>query len=63
VPLGATRDGQAITIHGNTHLRAEVADSQVRSFSVTEDARHVEGFAAALAELVAAAKAERNAGG
>lgn len=59
--LHATRDGQQITIHGNTGVEVLVQNSHLTHARVTEHAQHVEYFHRQLGELIAAARAEREA--
>jgi hypothetical protein len=62
--LWVTRDGQNVTIHGNVNLKADVRDSRVQDWSVTEHAVHVKGFWGQLGREIDAAEAEaRPAGG
>jgi hypothetical protein len=56
--LWATRDGQKITIHGNLHLNAEILESSVQGFRVTEDAGHVKGLWGQLGDLIRQAEDE-----
>lgn len=42
--LHATRDGQTITVHGNTGTEVLVQDGHVRHVRITEDAQHVRFF-------------------
>jgi hypothetical protein len=57
--LCVSRDGQAVTIHGNVGLHVSIDDSRVTEFAVTEHAQHVEHFAGQLASLLKEAEAER----
>ena len=58
--LHATRDGQKITIHGNTGVDFKVTNSHLEGVHISEDARHVEYFHGQLGTLLADAKAERD---
>jgi hypothetical protein len=42
--LWVSRDGQAVTIHGNVGLDVKVESSQVREYSVTEHYAHLRSF-------------------
>jgi hypothetical protein len=57
--LHATREGQVITVHGNTGTEILVQNSNLVHARIREDARHVEGFHAQLGALLADAKTER----
>ena len=57
--LHATRDGQSITIHGNTGVDVAVRNSHVERVGITEAAQHAEYFHGQLGKLLADAKAER----
>ena len=57
--LHATRDGQEITVHGNTGVEVAVKNSQLHHVGITEIAQHVEYFHGQLGRLLAEAKAER----
>lgn len=57
--LHATRDGQAITIHGNTGISVEVRNSQLVTARITENAQHVRFFHDELGKLLEMADAER----
>lgn len=74
--LHATRDGQRITINGNTGVSLDVAlgagqgtphlvmnDGYAQHVRITEDAQHVRYFWHQLGEHLNAAEAERNAAG
>lgn len=56
--MHATRDGEKITVHGNTGVDVSVVKSQLAWVKITEDYRHLEWFHSQLGELIAAAKAE-----
>ena len=58
--LHATREGQSITLHGNTGVSLELANSQVVRAGITEDAQHVRYFHSQLGRLLDEADAERN---
>lgn len=57
--LHATRDGQAITVNGNTGVEVLVQNSHVTHVKITETAQHVRHFHKHLGELLDAADAER----
>lgn len=57
--LHATRDGQAITVHGNTGIEIWVEHSQVMHVKITENAQHVRYFWSQLGDLIAQADKER----
>lgn len=57
--LHASRDGQKITVHGNTGVDVTVKNSQLSEVAITEQAQHVEWFHKQLGDLIAEAKAER----
>ena len=59
--LWASRDGQTVTIHGNTNLDVKVELSQVREFSVTEHPAHLKHFWGQLGVLIEQAEAESRA--
>lgn len=59
--LHATRDGQKITIHGNTGVDLEVRNSQLAGVHIGEDAQHVRYFHSELGRLLGAADEERKA--
>jgi hypothetical protein len=56
--LHATRDGQRVTIHGNTGVDVSVRNSQLAQADITEDAGHVRWFHKQLGELLDQAEAE-----
>jgi hypothetical protein len=56
--LWVTREGQNVTIHGNVNLRADVRDSRVTEWAVTEHAAHVRHFWSQLGREIDAAEAE-----
>ena len=58
--LHATRDGQAITVNGNTGVEVLVQNSHVAHVKITENAQHIEHFHAQLGQLLADAKNERD---
>lgn len=58
--LHATRDGQAIIIHGNTGVDLEVRNSQLAGVHIKENAQHVRHFHASLGHLLDAADKERD---
>jgi hypothetical protein len=57
--LHATRDGQKITVNGNTGVEVLVQNSHLSHVKITEDARHVRYFHTQLGELLDAADQER----
>jgi len=60
--LWASRDGQTVTIHGNTGLGAVVRDSRVAEFSVSEHVlQHLKHFWGQLGVLIEQAEAESRA--
>ena len=59
--LHATRDGQRITVHGNTGVHVHVQDSKVSEAGFTEDAQHVRHFWGLLGRLLDEAEHERQA--
>lgn len=59
--LGVVRDGQKIKITGNVGVDVSVQNSQLSSVTINEDAQHVEWFHTQLGNLLAEAKAERDA--
>lgn len=59
--LHATRDGQAITVNGNTGVEVLVQNSMLSHVKITENAQHVRFFHAQLGQLLDAADAERAA--
>ncbi len=61
--LHATRDGQKVTIHGNTGVDVEVRNSHLASAQITEDAQHVRYFWRQLGEHLDAADEERAGAG
>jgi hypothetical protein len=56
--LWVSRDGQDLTIHGNTGLDVEVKASRVAGFGVTEDAVHLRHFHGELGVRLDEAEAE-----
>lgn len=58
--LHATRDGQTVTIHGNTGVDLEVRNSQLAGVHITENAQHVRHFCDQLGKLLDAADEERS---
>jgi hypothetical protein len=56
VTLHATRDGENITIHGNTGVHVLVENSHLAKASITEHAHHVRYFHAELGKLLDAAE-------
>jgi hypothetical protein len=42
--LWVTRDGSAVTVHGNVNLDVRVQNSQVQEFGVTEHYMHLRHF-------------------
>ena len=58
--LHATRDGQNITIHGNTGVNVLIENSRLTRTEITENAQHVEYFCEQLTRLLNEAQAERN---
>lgn len=61
--LHATREGQAIAIHGNTGVDIEVRNSQLAGVHIRENAQHVRYFHGQLGKLLDEADAEREASG
>lgn len=59
--LHATRDGQKITVNGNTGVEVLVQNSHVTHVKITEDAQHVRYFHTQLGQLLDQADAERPA--
>ncbi len=59
--LHATRDGQKITVNGNTGVELLVRNSNVSHVKITEDAQHVRYFHTQLGLLLDAADHERAA--
>jgi len=53
--LHATRDGQKITVHGNTGTEVLVQNGHVQHVRITEDAQHVKYFHDQLGKLLDAA--------
>ena len=60
--LHATREGQRITIHGNTGVDVQITNSAIQHARITEDAQHVRYFWHQLGEHLNAADAERKEG-
>lgn len=58
--LHATRDGQAITIHGNTGTNVVVTNGHVQHVQITETVHDVRRFHAELGKLLDEADAERS---
>jgi len=56
--LWVSRDGQDVTIHGTSNLRADVRDSRVQEWAVTEHAGHMKHFWSQLGREIEAADAE-----
>ena len=56
--LHATRDGQAITVHGNTGVDVSVENSHISYVRITENAQHVRHFWSQLGQLIEQAEAE-----
>jgi len=60
--LWANRDGQSVTIHGNTGLSVKVTNSNVTEFTVSEHAGHVRSFWGQLGRLLDEAETEARDG-
>lgn len=58
--LHATRDGQNVTIHGNTGVEVLVQNSHLTHVQITEYAQDVRHFHTTLGKLLDEADAERN---
>lgn len=56
--LHATRDGQAIAIHGNVGVDLEVRNSQLAGVHIKENAQHVRHFWHQLGNLLNEAETE-----
>ena len=59
--LHATREGQKVTINGNTGVEVLVQDSHLTHVKITEDAQHVRYFWHQLGQHLDAADEERKA--
>lgn len=59
--LCATRDGQAVKIHGNIGLDVRVQDSRVAEYTINEHAAHVRSFWGQLGRILDEAEAELKA--
>ena len=57
--LWASRDGQMVTIHGNTDLNVKIQGGRVEEFTVSADAQHIKHFWGTLGTLIEQAEAER----
>ena len=57
--LHATRDGHAVTIHGNTGVNVLVENSHISYARITENAQHIRYFHEQLGHLLDEADAER----
>jgi len=56
--LHATREGDKITVHGNTGVALHMEGSQLQYARITEDYRHVKYFHSQLGTLIEAAERE-----
>lgn len=60
--LWASRDGQAVTIHGNIGLGVKIEASRVAEYTISEDAGHLRSFWGSLGKLLEEAEAEARSG-
>jgi hypothetical protein len=58
VTLYATRDGQQITLHGNTGVHVAVENSQLLDVTITEHATHLRHFWGQLGSMLEASEIE-----
>lgn len=56
--LWASRDGQAVKIHGNIGLDVKIQNSGVAEYTINENAAHVRGFWSHLGRLLDEAEKE-----
>ena len=56
--LWVSRDGQAVTIHGNLGLDVKIQDSRVAEYTVSEDLGQIRALWGSLGKLIEEAEAE-----